>query len=697
MSKRISLILIIVITALSVLSCGDPPAADSTEKITQPATAAVTEAQTEAQTEEPEPEFDSGEAKINEDFAFTKRFAEKETAVKTAATETLGGKKYEITYESVFYGPSSMVDRDSHHMGDLYTGSVCARNYPEASGYVYGDFNGDRYGEYVIYKNGEIRIYIGKSKNKYDDSRLIYSQKFDFDGVIRGTGDFDGNGFTDLLFVSDGLYAVIGYGSNSGFAFKLAGKLKSSVGFSPENVFAGDINGDCVTDIIAVNGFDTVSWLIAGGVPEIYAEKQLNIKDEYGVCCTSDVNSDNLCDLIVCINGHDLRTYYGRRDGQFGPYEDEIGNENLYPTWEGNIAPTYMTCGDINCDGVDDIVATSTLGKKTDVNLVLLNYPTEAPAYDYSTHIIKKDDGTYILYNGGLYVDYDKDKYTPSDGDHVLVYLSDDGVHWFRNLDGPAFYLGGELGMNGEWWSGNTIEPEVVYVDGTYYMYWQCENYTHLEDGTLIGHDSIGVATSKDGLHFERKTDAPVIINIPEYASFDHEEVVYFPDDPDGKCFWMYVRMVIRNTEVRSIRIRTADPLSFDCAEAEAVNGLWQLGNQIGWLRLDNGEALFCRTTFIDYRNSAVPAVQFSADGLGWRGPIMRLAGVDPDDPAAGTGKNCYFPGFSTINGTGEIERLPDGRYRFVYGACTSNTPVAPAIFYSSVGCGECVFEIKEK
>ena len=90
-----------------------------------------------------------------------------------------------------------------------------------------------------------------------------------------------------------------------------------------------------------------------------------------------------------------------------------------------------------------------------------------------------------------------------------------------------------------------------------------------------------------------------------------------------------------------------------------------------------------------------VPALQFSSDGLKWSVSAFDLAGVDRTGAPANTGNNIYFVGFSTINGTGEIERLEDGRYRFIYGGCTSDTPVAPQIFYSNVGCGECIFSIK--
>ncbi len=235
----------------------------------------------------------------------------------------------------------------------------------------------------------------------------------------------------------------------------------------------------------------------------------------------------------------------------------------------------------------------------------------------------------------------------------------------------------------------------MVCVDGTYYMYWQCENYTHLEDGTLIGHDKIGVATSTDGLHFERKTDKPVIINEPEYSSFDHEEVIYYPDDPDGRPYWMYVRHVIRNVSVRYCRIRSADPFEFDYKHVERVDNLQGLGDQIGWLRLDDGEVLFVRIGCA-YTPASTPALQFSKDGLKWSDFTVILAGVDKTDAPANTGTNVYFVGFSTINGTGEIEKLEDGRFKFIYGGCTSESPVAPAIFYSNVGRGECILSIKE-
>ena len=693
--KKITAVILILLTIVFA-SCGNG-GADTTSVLpdTAQSTSADTATETEAETEPlPEEDLKASDAVFADGFTIGKKRVEQITEKSGEYTVNTGDKKYEITYESRFFGAESMVNRDSHHMGDLFVSAKYSIEYPVDTGYVFGEFTNDRFSEYVTYTDGVLRIYKGKgAKARYKNETLLFSEKIDAKASLRGTGDYNGDGFADILFVGEYLTAFIGYGSENGFDYRPAGRLDGAGKYENTDFYCGDMNGDGIADIIGVKGVDTCTWILNEGEVRLYAEKKLNIADGYECCCVADLNTDGICDLVVYLGEKRIRTYYGQKDGQFGPHEDEVGNINLYPTWDGDVTVSYMTVGDMNEDGVDDIIGTM-MRKNAETCIVSLNYPTEAPAYDYSTHLIKNGDGTYTLYNGGLYVDYNKDKYNPTDGDHVLVYNSDDGVHWHRNLDAPAFYLGGELGVSGEWWCGNTIEPEVVYVDGTYYMYWQCENYTHLEDGTLIGHDKIGVATSKDGLHFERKTDVPVIKNEPDYSSFDHEEVIYVEDDADGLPFWLYVRHVVRNVTSKIIRLRSADPTCFDFATAQEVNGWNAFGNQTGWIKLDDGSRLFVRINFIQRGAVTVPMLQFSGDGINWRGSHIVLASQDPDDPIIANNTNCYFLGFSTVNGTGEIEKLPDGRYKFVYGTCTSKSPVAPAIFYSSIGGGECTFSI---
>ena len=466
MKKQIVILLAAVLLVLS--GCTLEP--EQTSAVSETVTENVTE--TEPVVTEPDETVSVKEPTFATGFKFEK--VPTETVVEVSGTSDVKVKnaEYTVEFESTFYGPQSLIDRDSHHMGDLYVAANYAKEYPADTDYYFGEFTGDRFSEYIICKDGELKIYKGKGRyTRYDDSKLLFTQKIELDGELRGTGDFNGDLYSDMLFVTNKKTAFIAYGGEDGFDFVSVGILPGAENYGKENFYTGDMNADGLTDIIAVKGFDTASWRIKDGKAEKYSDMPLYIKDEYVCCCVGDINTDGVCDLVVAIPETGLRTFFGQKDGQFGPHENEADNVNFCPLWEHTQPIKYMAVGDTNEDGVSDIIATMKL-KASNVDFLVcsLTYPTEAPAYDYSTHILKKEDGTYILYNGGLYVDYNKEKYTPTDGDHVLVYTSEDGKHFIRNMDAPAFYLGGELGVSGEWWTGNTIEPEVIYVDGTYYM-----------------------------------------------------------------------------------------------------------------------------------------------------------------------------------------------------------------------------------
>jgi hypothetical protein len=64
------------------------------------------------------------------------------------------------------------------------------------------------------------------------------------------------------------------------------------------------------------------------------------------------------------------------------------------------VLPLFAAGGDITRDGVDDTVLIGRAISRDRVSLYALVYPAEAPAYDYSSHVIKTADG-YILYTAG--------------------------------------------------------------------------------------------------------------------------------------------------------------------------------------------------------------------------------------------------------------------------------------------------------
>ena len=259
------------------------------------------------------------------------------------------------------------------------------------------------------------------------------------------------------------------------------------------------------------------------------------------------------------------------------------------------------------------------------------------------------------------------------------------------------------------WWTGNTLEPEVVYVNGVYHMLIQTSGVT--ESG-YYG-DYIGYASSTDGIHFTRKIDSPVILPEPgktfaqfkevygdEYG-FNHHELIYVPDDPDGKCFHLYTGNFKNNAWAGYYRIRSADPTCFYWSEREWVDGFAQLGNQVGYISNYDGKGgrLFLRITFHDLTDGdgsrSVPTLFYSTDGLNFHGTGINLAAVDVTDPVTENNHNVYFLGFCTVNGTGEIQKNEDGSYKLVYLATTANASGGMPIFWAEAGVGALNFTLE--
>jgi len=321
------------------------------------------------------------------------------------------------------------------------------------------------------------------------------------------------------------------------------------------------------------------------------------------------------------------------------------------------------------------------------------------PAYDYSVNVIR-DGKLYRLFSGGRWR-------TPGrgDGDHVMQYLSETGAGgtWQPAREGPEFYQGQEDGLGDVWFSGNYLEPEIVEVHGTYYLYTQVE----IDPGQPIDTpglkaetqcDRIQLHTSRDGSTWERwSAERGVVTDIenPTRVCLHHQEVIHAPWDRDHRPFWLYVGAHIDGQWTGYYRIRSADPTTFDWRRREPGVQFSQLGNQLGYVRRAPGGPLFVRITFADDgRGRQVPTLQFSRDGMAWiwgdEGPVLLDGSQDND-----RNRNCYFLGLSTLDGTGELERVGADTYHAIYAATTANSPGGADIWWSEIGVGELLLRIR--
>lgn len=744
MKKLVTLFLSLSLMLTPVLTaCNDGQTpADTTATDAAETTAASTDADTEAPTEaDTEPEethvFENSESAapaepVAGSATLSKPYAEKPTTADGAVKLVKAGVT--ITYTSTFYGHDSAINRDFAQYGWSYLPALLDADLYKGD-FVIGDFTGDLYADMAVYADGVLSVYpaMVDSKKTFEYNGKTYqsvyaNEKSDYsfgepvtfslalgEATLRGTGDFDGNGYCDLLLVGKDGTVTLALVSEQGITPTTAGLYRGAA----DQLHCGDVDGDGRCDLIRIDGY-TVTTFFNTAEGFVAAEPTtLPFTNKYSVIAVGDINSDRRVDVTWYEDEKytRCRTMFGRGDGHFGPRPDEMGeaqgNTNLYAVSGRSRSSevSHFAVGDMNGDGVGDLILYAAEGAGKGFFIAINTF---SPAYDYSLFGMVCEDGSYKMFAGGRWNDQSeavKDSIMlagQGDGDHVLMYSSKDGITWDRYIDSPAFYLGIEQGVGGweeggdGWWTGNTLEPEVVYVDGTYHMILQSSGYT--ESG-YYG-DYLGYASSTDGIHFTRKTDSPIILPEPgkdftqfkevyRYEiGFNHHELIYVSDDPDGKCFHLYTGHFINDSFRGYVRIRSADPTCFYWNEREVVDGFAQIGNQVGYVSNydGNGNRLFLRITFTDYTDEngtrTVPTLQYSADGLCFTSTSVTLASVDVTDPVTELNHNVYFLGFCTVNGTGEIQKNEDGSYKLVYLATTSPTPVAPEIFFAEAGVG---------
>lgn len=737
--------LLLAVLLLPLTACtsgGDSPAADTsvtdaagTEQPTDAPTAAPTDAITEVPTEVPtdvptEPEtepateaaplFTPAEPRELGHAAFEASAVYSEKHTKRSGFIQLKDVGATVSYDSEFYGHDAAINRDLCFYAVQYE-EIKVRNSTGLTRFVTASLDGGHNSQLLSCADGVLTVQsieVGKRKT-FEFGGVTYTSVFcdrsnsytmgetvtctlGTDAVLCGAGLFTGDRYTDLVLVAPDGTLLLARGRNDGFDLVSCGCFTGN----PERLFAGDVDGNGVCDLVYVDGLTFTPLLFDGKtfVPGTAVTSPL--VTGYDLVTVGDMNQDKRTDIVLLTReDKTVLTLFGRGDGFFGPHEDEMTNGNLFGSGKLHSGSgDFIAVGDATGEGVGDLYIVSD-------GALRIALDSCDPPYDYSIFGMQLEDGTYRLYSGGRWTDRSdavaNSTFGYGDGDHVMVYESADGKNWLRRIDGPAFYLGCEQGYE-DWWTSNTLEPEVVYVDGVYHMFLQC---SHVTESGFYG-DYINYASSTDGYTFTRKTDRAVILPDRTHAfdeftavygyeiGFNHEEVIYVPDDPDGKCFWMYTGHFINNNFSGYVRIRSADPTAFYWDERENTTGFCQIGNQICYLNNYDGKGtkLFLRITFDTLTDEAgtrtVPVLQYSADGLNFKMSDIRLAGVDVTDPVTESNHNTYFLGFCTKNGTGEVKPDEDGKVRLLYLATTANDAAGMPIFWAEGGVGELVLKV---
>jgi FG-GAP-like repeat len=230
---------------------------------------------------------------------------------------------------------------------------------------VIADFNGDAYADIAI-ANTEasfLTVLLGNGKGQFLQSAgspfAVHSRPHTH-GIA--AGDFDGDGNLDLVTDSWGEdKVVVLFGNGKG---NFGNEASYKVGRRPyQRVRVADINHDGLSDIVTTNLESNNSTVLLGTGKGKFREapgSPFPAGDAPFAVAIGDVNADGFPDLAIAdaptitseSKGHDgLSILLGDGTGNFTPME-----KNPFKTGK---SPSRIAIGDLNGDGVNDIVVTN--------------------------------------------------------------------------------------------------------------------------------------------------------------------------------------------------------------------------------------------------------------------------------------------------------------------------------------------------
>jgi hypothetical protein len=226
-----------------------------------------------------------------------------------------------------------------------------------------GDFNGDGRVD-ILWRNvdGQVTDWLGQANGSFVTNFENLSGRPGLDWSIVGTGDFNGDGKDDLLWRNnDGTITDwLGLGNGS-FASNTA-NLDGHPGSDWHVAGTGDFNGDGRTDILWRSDSGQVTdWLgtPTGGFITNFANLDGHPGLDWHVAGTGDFDGDGRDDILWRNDDGHVTDWLGQANGGF---VTNFGNVNANPgtNWQ------VVQVGDFNGDGRDDILWRSDTGELTD-------------------------------------------------------------------------------------------------------------------------------------------------------------------------------------------------------------------------------------------------------------------------------------------------------------------------------------------
>ncbi len=165
-----------------------------------------------------------------------------------------------------------------------------------------------------------------------------------------------------------------------------------------------------------------------------------------------------------------------------------------------------------------------------------------------------------VVFDGKTYRMWYSSQYESKDGPRgVGLATSVDGVNWQRANDGKQVLTVGQRGSF-DW--AQILSPEVVF-DGRRYLMW----YTGIDGSKSSNNlelERIGLATSTDGIHWERANDGKPVIELGPSGSYDDVQVAYPSVIREGNHYRMWYSAYAIKPDHRIVAARSSDGIHWE-------------------------------------------------------------------------------------------------------------------------------------